>query len=427
MSPIIALLILVAQAYGITTTGLTPPSPWKFDKAHLAYSYSTQDKQGNLNNHKFVSLETNPYIHTVHSPTLSPHIAYGFKPLPPASPKFVFIQPKGEAYIAPPSPSRVTYTVSKVSPPSSRYEYNSLPSAKPTPPTSSYDIPAAPVSSDSYAQVGSQGSPSNDGAPTQSPGYSYSTSKPSDSYGPPPKPSDSYGPPQKPSDSYGPPQKPSDSYGPPSKPSVIYGTPLKPNEGYDSYGPPSGSAHGSLDSYGPPLPSYGPPAEYGPSPPPPTNEIKFIIYKPRDEEAVKDTLIEHAKETGEKIKFVYGPTLEVKHHQKVYLPPPKKSIIYILLKEPEIHTKVQVMAGNEEASKPEVFIIYETKDGVIRKHYDLTDEESRRVVSALGDKMRLSKRGSSSEEEQDKGSVEVTKSSSTITTSSTTAKPTSKN
>ena len=125
------------------------------------------------------------------------------------------------------------------------------------------------------------------------------------------------------------------------------------------------------------------------SPPDLQREVRFLIYKPADEELVKSTVIEDAKLAGNTISFIQGPDLQINQHQKVHLPPMKKSIVYILLKEPEIKTNVELIEpDNHEESKPEVHITYETNNGVIKNHYDLTPEEGSRVAEVLASKIR---------------------------------------
>jgi hypothetical protein len=256
------------------------------------------------------------------------------------------------------------------------------------------------------------------GLPNKAPADSYGlpNKAPSDNYGLPNKaPADSYGLPNKaPSDNYGLPNKaPSDNYGLPNKaPSESYGTPAShshsTSSSVESYGPPT---HTSSDGYedvshssgGYSSPSY-PTSEYGaPAQQPAENrEVRFLIHKAGDEEIVKNAVIEDSKWSGNKISFIQGPNLEVKHHQKVYLPPQKKSIIYVLLKEPEIKTSIEVMEpNNHEQAKPEVFIIYESGNGVIKKHYDLSPEEGSKVGAILANRIRQTRASAGEDEKED--------------------------
>lgn len=98
--------------------------------------------------------------------------------------------------------------------------------------------------------------------------------------------------------------------------------------------------------------------------------IRFVIHKPEDEDIVKNAILEDAQNRYEDVKFVQGPTLKVQRKETVYLPPKKKTVVYILLKEPQIDTDVQVMSPQEDEPAPEVYITYQKSDGAVRtKHY----------------------------------------------------------
>lgn len=98
--------------------------------------------------------------------------------------------------------------------------------------------------------------------------------------------------------------------------------------------------------------------------------IRFVIHKPEDEDIVKNAILEDAQNRYEDVKFVQGPTLKVQRKETVYLPPKKKTVVYILLKEPQIDTDVQVMTPQEDEAAPEVYITYQKSDGAVKtKHY----------------------------------------------------------
>jgi len=97
--------------------------------------------------------------------------------------------------------------------------------------------------------------------------------------------------------------------------------------------------------------------------------LRFLIHKPGDEGEIKKALVEDGEVRGQEVRFIEGPTLRIQRHQKVYLPPKKKTVVYILLKEPQILTDVEVVGPTEEPV-PEVFITYQKSDGNVRtKHY----------------------------------------------------------
>ncbi|CAL8139692.1 unnamed protein product [Orchesella dallaii] len=98
--------------------------------------------------------------------------------------------------------------------------------------------------------------------------------------------------------------------------------------------------------------------------------IRFVIHKPEDENVVKNAILEDAQNRYEDVKFVQGPTLKVQRKETVYLPPKRKTVVYILLKEPQIDTDVEVMSPQEDDPVPEVYITYQKSDGHVKtKHY----------------------------------------------------------
>jgi len=102
-------------------------------------------------------------------------------------------------------------------------------------------------------------------------------------------------------------------------------------------------------------------------------EIRFLIYKPGDEEIIKHAVVEDAKLQHEKVSFLEGPTLVLQNQEKIHLPKKKKTVLYIMLKEPEINTNVDVVEPEgEKEDDLEVFVIYQNKNkGVKQKHYKL--------------------------------------------------------
>jgi hypothetical protein len=96
------------------------------------------------------------------------------------------------------------------------------------------------------------------------------------------------------------------------------------------------------------------------------------------------------------VKFIEGPTLRIQRHQKVYLPPKKKTVVYILLKEPQIITDVEVVGPTEEPV-PEVFITYQKSDGVVKtKHYSPEVVKNDKYLSQLRESAQSAMTGSSS-------------------------------
>jgi len=62
-----------------------------------------------------------------------------------------------------------------------------------------------------------------------------------------------------------------------------------------------------------------------------------------------------------------GPA-EKEKKQKLFLPPKPKTIVYVLLRQPEINTETEVIPSTDDP-KPEVRIIYQKPEGVQTKHY----------------------------------------------------------
>lgn len=378
---------------------------------------SSEQEQLKLKRSLFPSQFSSPIYYT--QPSNNRPIATVFSPVFPLG---IYSNPSQQQiissnFVPPPSQeqSRYSYDVSPISDSYSipkqeqRPEKNfGVPNL--TPPVNSFQIPLSnrPVISNSYA------------LPTEAP------TKPSKSYGLPAQttPEAAYGPPESnpwrpvassaPENEYGLPTSaptPAKEYGPPisaPSPSKEYGPPTTAappkdsGESWEGYGwGPSSSSEGgygssSSDSSSSSEGGYGshehtPSSSYGP-PKPAEKEIRFLIHKPGQEELVKETIIEESKKAGEEVSFLRGPWINIDHKQKVYLPPPKKTIVYILLKEPIVHTKIEVMDPKpQEMPKPEVFIVYENPEGVIKKHYDLTVEEGQRVAAVLGDKIRYAR------------------------------------
>ncbi|OXA37265.1 WW domain-binding protein 11 [Folsomia candida] len=117
--------------------------------------------------------------------------------------------------------------------------------------------------------------------------------------------------------------------------------------------------------------------------------LRFVVHKAGDEGEIRKALVDDGNDRGQDVKFIEGPTLRIQRHQKVYLPPKKKTVVYILLKEPQILTDVEVV-GQTEEPVPEVFITYQRSDGGVRtKHYSPDavkgDKYLRELGSSLGD------------------------------------------
>lgn len=70
--------------------------------------------------------------------------------------------------------------------------------------------------------------------------------------------------------------------------------------------------------------------------------LRFVVHKAGDEGEIRKALVDDGNDRGQDVKFIEGPTLRIQRHQKVYLPPKKKTVVYILLKEPQILTDVEV-------------------------------------------------------------------------------------
>jgi hypothetical protein len=123
--------------------------------------------------------------------------------------------------------------------------------------------------------------------------------------------------------------------------------------------------------------------------------LRFLVHKDGDEGEIKKALLQDGKERGQEVKFIEGPTLRIQRHQKVYLPPKKKTVVYILLKEPQIMTDVEVVGPTEEPV-PEVFITYQKSDGGVKtKHYSPEVVKSDKYLSQLRSSLGSSSSSSS--------------------------------
>jgi len=107
---------------------------------------------------------------------------------------------------------------------------------------------------------------------------------------------------------------------------------------------------------------------------PSESELRFLFHRPEDENLIKSTILEESQRYNERVSFVRGPTLKFQRRQTIYLPPRKKSVIYILLKEPQVQTDLEVIESQSDPT-PEVNIVYEKAGGVRSKHYYSTSDK----------------------------------------------------
>lgn len=118
-----------------------------------------------------------------------------------------------------------------------------------------------------------------------------------------------------------------------------------------------------------PSPSYGsetaPETSYGPGPA--EKEVRFVIHKDGEEDQVRNTILMQFG-MDDNISFLNGPMFKLQKKQKLFLPPKPKTIVYVLLRQPEINTETEVVPSTDDP-KPEVRIIYQKPEGVQTKHY----------------------------------------------------------
>jgi len=145
-----------------------------------------------------------------------------------------------------------------------------------------------------------------------------------------------------------------------------------------------------------------------------------LFYDIGDENIIRNALLEDGKERNQEVKFIEGPTLRIQRHQKVYLPPKKKTVVYILLKEPQIQTDVEVV-GPTEYPVPEVFITYQKSDGVVKtNHYSPEVVKNDKYLSQLKDSAQSAMGVGQQQQKSASSSSETSTSSNTSNSSANT-------
>jgi len=100
---------------------------------------------------------------------------------------------------------------------------------------------------------------------------------------------------------------------------------------------------------------------------PAEKEVRFVIHKDGEEDQVRNTILMQFG-MDDNISFLNGPMFKLQKKQKLFLPPKPKTIVYVLLRQPEINTETEVIPSTDDP-KPEVRIIYQKPEGVQTKHY----------------------------------------------------------
>jgi hypothetical protein len=111
------------------------------------------------------------------------------------------------------------------------------------------------------------------------------------------------------------------------------------------------------------------PKEYDSQPMEQQQELRFLFHRSEDEDYIKSTILNESDRYNERVSFVTGPTLKFQRRQTIYLPPRKKSVIYVMLKEPVVQTELEVVEPPESDTVPEVNIVYEKSGKLQTKHY----------------------------------------------------------